>query len=68
MRKIESKKHKIGTCKIDKILLYHFDDKRFVLNDGIHTLAYLYKDIDSYRWSKIRRNSHKWEKSSKIFS
>ena len=34
---------------MDKILLYHFDDKRFVLNDGIHTLAYLYKDIDSYR-------------------
>ena len=24
--------------------------KIFVLNDGIHTLAYFHKDIDSYKW------------------
>ena len=36
MRRIQSKKHKMGTYKISKISLFCFDDKRFVLNDGIH--------------------------------
>ena len=40
MRRIESKKHKIGTYKIDKISLLCFDDKRYVLDDVIHTSAY----------------------------
>ena len=40
MKRIQDKKHKIGTCEISKILLSFFDDKRFVLDDGIHTLAY----------------------------
>ena len=43
MRRIPAKEHKIGTYKIDKILLC-FDDKRFVLDDEIHTLAYFHKD------------------------
>ena len=38
------KNHKIGTYEIDKILLSRYDDKKFVLNDGIHTLAYFHKD------------------------
>ena len=42
MRRIQSKKHKIGTYGIDKILLSFFDGKRFVLNNGIHTLSYFY--------------------------
>ena len=45
MRRIQSKKHKLGTYEIDKISLSCFDDKRFVLNDGIHTLAYFHKDL-----------------------
>ena len=45
MKRIQSKKHKIGTYKINKISLSCFDDKRFVLNDGIHTLAYFHKDL-----------------------
>ena len=45
MRKIQSKKHKMGTYKINKISLSCFDDKRFVLNDAIHTLAYFHKDL-----------------------
>ena len=49
MRRIQSKKRKMGTYEISKISLSCFDDKRFVLNDGIHTLAYFHKDIDSYR-------------------
>ena len=43
MKRIQSKKHKIGTYEINKISLSCFDDKRFVLNDGILTLAYFYK-------------------------
>ena len=44
MKKIQAKKHKIGTYEIDKISLLCFDDKRFVLDDGIHRLAYFHKD------------------------
>ena len=33
MRRIQGKKHKIGTDKINKISLSVFDDKRFVLNN-----------------------------------
>ena len=45
MKKIQSKNHKIGTYEISKISLSCFDDKIFVLNDGIHTLAYFHKDL-----------------------
>ena len=45
MKVIQSKKHKIGTCEIRKILLLCFDDKRFVLDDSIHTLVYFYKHL-----------------------
>ena len=44
MRRIQAKNHKIGTYQIDKILLSCFDDKRLLLDDGIHTLAYFHKD------------------------
>ena len=44
MRRIQSKKHKLGTYKIDKISLSCFDDKRYVLDDEIHTLAYFHRD------------------------
>ena len=40
MKRIQSKKHKLGTYEIDKISLSCFDDKRYVLNDGIYALAY----------------------------
>ena len=43
MKRIQGKK--IGTYKINKISLLCFDDKRFVLDDGIHTLAYFHKDL-----------------------
>ena len=45
MKRIQSKLHEIGTYDIYKISLSCFDDKRYVLNDGINTLAYLHKDI-----------------------
>ena len=47
MKRIQIKKHRIGTYKINKISLS--DDKRFASNDGIHTLAYFHKDIDSQK-------------------
>ena len=45
MRRIQSKKQKTGTKEVNKISLSCFDDKRFVLDDGIHTLAYFHKDL-----------------------
>ena len=44
MRRIQSKKHEIGIHEIKKKLSV-FDDKRPVSNDGIHTWAYFYKEL-----------------------
>ena len=41
MRRIQSKKHKIGTYEINTISLWCFDDKRFVLNDGMCGLIFI---------------------------
>ena len=43
IRRIQGEKYKMNTYEIKKISLSVFDDKRFVLNDGIYTLAYLHK-------------------------
>ena len=45
MKRIQSELHRIGTYDINKISLSCFDDKRFILDDGINTLAYGHKDI-----------------------
>ena len=37
MKRIQSKLHKIGTMV--------FDDKRYILDDGINSLTYFHKDI-----------------------
>ena len=47
MKRIQAKKHIIGTYEIDKISLLCFDNKKFVLDDEIHTLAYFNKDSDN---------------------
>ena len=44
MKRNQSKKHKLGAYEIDKISLSCFDDKRYVLDDGILTLAHIHKD------------------------
>ena len=60
MRRIQSKKHKIGTFEVNKISLSCFDDKRFVLDNGIHTLAYFHKTVKSKKlYEKILKNDHK---------
>ena len=43
IKRIQSKNHKLGTYEIDKISLSYFDDKRYVLDDGIRTLADFHK-------------------------
>ena len=43
MKRIQSKKHKIGIYKIKKISLWCFDDKRFVLDDGFIRLLIFIK-------------------------
>ena len=45
MKRIQSVLHSIGTCDINKTSITCFDDKRYVLDDGINTLAYFHKDI-----------------------
>ena len=47
MKRIQAKKHKIRTYKINKTSLSCFDDKRFILDNGIHTLAYFHRDCSN---------------------
>ena len=55
MKRIQAKKHKIGTYEIDKISLSCFDGKRFVLDDGDHILPYFHKDCNK----KCDKNKNK---------
>ena len=43
MKRILGKLHKIATYDVCKISLSCFDDKRYVLNDSVNTLAYFHK-------------------------
>ena len=45
MKRIQSKLHRIGTYDVCKISLSCFVDKRYVLDNGVNTLAYFHKDI-----------------------
>ena len=45
MRRIGSKNHNLGTYGTNKRSLSCFDDKRYILKNGINTLAYGHKDI-----------------------
>ena len=47
-RRIQAK-NKMRTYKINITSLHVFDDKRFVLDDDNHTLAYFHKDIHSHK-------------------
>ena len=42
MNQIRSERHEIYSIKLNKIGLspYNYDDKRYILNDGMNTLAY----------------------------
>ena len=59
IKRIQAKKHKKGTYEIDKISLSCFDDKRYVLDDGVNTLAYFHKN--SKKCDKINdRKKDQW--------
>ena len=60
MKRIQSKKHKLGTYEIDKISLSCFDDKRYVLDDGICMLAYFHKDSVT-SWKIIEKYCNNWK-------
>ena len=45
MRRIQSKLHIIGTYDVCKISLSCLDDKRYILESGVNSLAYFRKDI-----------------------
>ena len=51
IKRIQAKKHKIG------ISLSCFDDKRFVLDDGLNTLTYFHKDCNKKN-DKNKNNNH----------
>ena len=64
MKKIQRKNANLKHMKSTKISLSCFDDKRFVLNDEIQTLAYFHRElknrfsqmiINKKRFSQIRR-------------
>ena len=60
MKRIQSKKYELGIHEIDKIYLSCFDDKRYVLDDGIFTLAYFHKDsATSCNKKEIKKNCDK---------
>ena len=45
MKRIQSKLNRTGTYDVCKIALSCFDDKRYILADGINSLAYFHKDV-----------------------
>ena len=47
MKRIQSKLHKIGAYNVCKITLSCFDVKRYISDDGINSLAYFLRDIES---------------------
>ena len=47
IKRIQSKLHKIGTYDVCKISLSSFEDKRYILDDGINSLTYFHKGIRS---------------------
>ena len=61
MKRIESKKHKLGPYEIDKICWSCFDDKRYVLDDWIRTSAYLHKD-SATSYKETKKDCNYWKR------
>ena len=59
MRRIGSKNHNLGTYETNKRSLSCFDDKRYILKNGINTLAYGH--IDSITYENNKKHNEKWE-------
>ena len=48
MKRIQGKLHRIGTYDVCKISLSCFDDKRYLLDDGVNSLAYFHKNMKDW--------------------
>ena len=44
MKRNQSKLHRIGIYDVCKISLSCFDDKRYILDNGVNSLVYFHKD------------------------
>ena len=66
MKRIHRKLHKVGTYDVCKISLSCFADKRYILNDGIKSLAYFHKDVRIDQIKSSQLNQGKSIKSSKV--
>ena len=44
-KRFQSRLHRIGTYDVCKIPLSGFDDKRYILDDGINSLPYFHKEV-----------------------
>ena len=47
IKKIQNKLHKVRTYDVYKISISFFEDKRYILDDGISSLAYFHKNVRS---------------------
>ena len=47
MKRIQSKLHRNGTYDVCKNYLSCFDDKRYILGNGVNSLAFFHKDKKS---------------------
>ena len=59
MKGIQSRLNRIGSYDVFKIYLSFFDDKRYILDDDINSLAYFHKDVKLdkvNRIDKIKKN------------
>ena len=57
MKRMQAKKHKVGTYEIDKISLSCFDHQRYVLDDGVNTSAYFHNNRNK-TCDKNKNNNH----------
>ena len=47
MKSIQSKLHRIGTSDVFKISFSCFDDKKYILDENVNSLAYYHKNVKS---------------------
>ena len=45
MKRIQNEKHKFRKYEVNSRSMSCFDDKRYILDYGVHTLAYFHKDL-----------------------
>ena len=61
MKRIQSKKHQLGTYEIDKISSSCLDNKRYILDDRIRMLVYFHKDsVTSCK--EIEKDCNDWKR------